>query len=114
MHQRAGVAHPDPSRADQRAGGRHPDPAACRAGMSAAGIAEIVAFGLSAFVAVAGALGMATTMSMFRSGIFLMASFYGRRRTVHLAVGRPARVVADHDVHRRHAGDDPVHGAVHA
>jgi NADH-quinone oxidoreductase subunit J len=30
-----------------------------------------------AFIAVAGALGMTTTMSMFRSGIFLMASFIG-------------------------------------
>ena len=38
---------------------------------------EIVAFALFSFVAVAGALGMATTMSMFRSGIFLMASFMG-------------------------------------
>jgi len=45
--------------------------------MSVAGAAEIVAFGLSAFIAVAGALGMTTTMSMFRSGIFLMASFIG-------------------------------------
>ncbi len=45
--------------------------------MSAAGIVEIVAFALSAFIAVAGALGMATTMSMFRSAIFLMASFMG-------------------------------------
>ncbi|MDI3470403.1 MAG: NADH-ubiquinone oxidoreductase chain J [Pseudolabrys sp.] len=38
---------------------------------------EIIAFAVFAFVAVAGALGMATTMSMFRSGIFLMASFMG-------------------------------------
>ncbi len=38
---------------------------------------EIAAFGVLAFVAVAGALGMTTTMSMFRSGIFLMASFIG-------------------------------------
>ena len=38
---------------------------------------QIVAFALSAFVAIAGALGMTTTMSMFRSGIFLMASFFG-------------------------------------
>lgn len=45
--------------------------------MSAAGIVEIVAFAVSAFIAVAGALGMATTMSMFRSAIFLMASFMG-------------------------------------
>ncbi len=45
--------------------------------MSAPGIAEMIAFGLSAFITVAGALGMATTMSMFRSGIFLMASFMG-------------------------------------
>ncbi len=45
--------------------------------MSAAGVAEIVAFGLSACIAIAGGLGMATTMSMFRSGIFLMASFLG-------------------------------------
>lgn len=39
--------------------------------------AVLVAFGLCAFLAIAGALGMATTMSMFRSGIFLMASFIG-------------------------------------
>jgi len=38
---------------------------------------EIVAFIISAFIAIAGALGMTTTMSMFRSGIFLMASFIG-------------------------------------
>ena len=38
---------------------------------------QIVAFGLFAVIAVAGALGMATTMSMFRSGLFLMASFMG-------------------------------------
>ena len=37
----------------------------------------IVAFSVCAFVAIAGALGMTTTMSMFRSGIFLMASFVG-------------------------------------
>jgi NADH-quinone oxidoreductase subunit J len=45
--------------------------------MSAAGIGEIIAFTLSAFTAIAGALGMATTMSMFRSAVFLMASFMG-------------------------------------
>ena len=38
---------------------------------------ELAAFGVCAFIAVAGALGMTTTMSMFRSGIFLMASFIG-------------------------------------
>lgn len=38
---------------------------------------EIVAFSVCAFTAIAGALGMTTTMSMFRSGIFLMASFVG-------------------------------------
>lgn len=38
---------------------------------------ELLAFTTCSFVAVAGALGMATTMSMFRSGIFLMASFIG-------------------------------------
>lgn len=38
---------------------------------------EVVAFAVCAFIAVAGALGMTTTMSMFRSGIFLMASFLG-------------------------------------
>jgi NADH-quinone oxidoreductase subunit J len=38
---------------------------------------EIIAFAVFSFVAVVGALGMATTMSMFRSGIFLMASFLG-------------------------------------
>jgi NADH-quinone oxidoreductase subunit J len=36
-----------------------------------------LAFVIFAFIAVAGALGMTTTMSMFRSGIFLMASFIG-------------------------------------
>jgi len=45
--------------------------------MNVAAAAEVVAFGLSAFIAVAGALGVTTTMSMFRSGIFLMASFIG-------------------------------------
>ncbi len=35
------------------------------------------AFGLFSLIAVLGALGMATTMSMFRSGIFLMSSFIG-------------------------------------
>lgn len=40
-------------------------------------IAQWGAFAVFAFIAVAGALGMATTMSMFRSGIFLMASFIG-------------------------------------
>lgn len=38
---------------------------------------EIIAFGICAFISIAGALGMTTTMSMFRSGIFLMASFIG-------------------------------------
>lgn len=38
---------------------------------------EVIAFAVSGFVAIAGALGMTTTMSMFRSGIFLMASFIG-------------------------------------
>jgi len=38
---------------------------------------EVIAFAVSAFIAIAGALGMTTTMSMFRSGIFLMASFIG-------------------------------------
>ncbi|MGE0491340.1 MAG: NADH-quinone oxidoreductase subunit J [Vulcanimicrobiota bacterium] len=36
-----------------------------------------VAFVVCALISIAGALGMATTMSMFRSGIFLMASFIG-------------------------------------
>ena len=45
--------------------------------MSVANAMEIIAFGASALIAVAGALGMATTMSMFRSAIFLMASFMG-------------------------------------
>jgi len=36
-----------------------------------------IVFAVFACIAVAGALGMATTMSMFRSGIFLMASFIG-------------------------------------
>lgn len=38
---------------------------------------QIVTFALFALIAIGGALGMATTMSMFRSGIFLMASFIG-------------------------------------
>jgi NADH-quinone oxidoreductase subunit J len=45
--------------------------------MSAHQAALLVAFGLCSFLALAGALGMATTMSMFRSGIFLMTSFIG-------------------------------------
>lgn len=40
-------------------------------------ILQSIAFGLLAFIAIAGAIGMTTTMSMFRSGIFLMASFIG-------------------------------------
>jgi NADH-quinone oxidoreductase subunit J len=40
-------------------------------------VVEWIAFGVFASIAVAGALGMTTTMSMFRSGIFLMASFIG-------------------------------------
>lgn len=39
--------------------------------------AQILAFALLSLMAILGALGMATTMSMFRSGIFLMASFVG-------------------------------------
>ena len=39
--------------------------------------AQIAAFAILAFISVAGALGMTTTMSMFRSAIFLMASFIG-------------------------------------
>ena len=39
--------------------------------------AQIFAFTLLSLIALLGALGMATTMSMFRSGIFLMASFIG-------------------------------------
>lgn len=35
------------------------------------------AFAVFTFIAVAGALGMTTTMSMFRSGLFLMGSFIG-------------------------------------
>lgn len=38
---------------------------------------EIAVFVLFGLIAVAGALGMTTTMSMFRSAIFLMASFVG-------------------------------------
>ena len=40
-------------------------------------IAQVIAFGVFSLIAVGGALGMATTMSMFRSRIFLMASFVG-------------------------------------
>jgi NADH-quinone oxidoreductase subunit J len=45
--------------------------------MSLGPAAQIFAFSVFAFIAAAGALGMTTTMSMFRSGIFLMASFIG-------------------------------------
>lgn len=45
--------------------------------MNIAAVAQVIAFAASALIAVAGALGMATTMSMFRSAIFLMASFMG-------------------------------------
>lgn len=40
-------------------------------------VAQWVAFGVFSFIAVSGGLGMTTTMSMFRSGTFLMASFVG-------------------------------------
>lgn len=40
-------------------------------------LVQWVVFSGFAFLSVAGALGMTTTMSMFRSGIFLMASFVG-------------------------------------
>ena len=39
--------------------------------------AQWSAFIIFAIISIAGALGMATTMSMFRSGIFLMGSFFG-------------------------------------
>ncbi len=45
--------------------------------MELAAVVQYAAFAVLSFIAVAGALGMATTMSMFRSGIFLMASFMG-------------------------------------
>ncbi len=45
--------------------------------MNIAAAAQIFAFSVFALIAVAGAVGMTTTMSMFRSGIFLMASFIG-------------------------------------
>lgn len=45
--------------------------------MQIAAAVQIIAFAILAIIAIAGALGMATTMSMFRSGIFLMASFMG-------------------------------------
>ncbi len=40
-------------------------------------ITQWIAFTAFALIAIGGALGMTTTMSMFRSGIFLMASFIG-------------------------------------
>lgn len=40
-------------------------------------VLQWLTFGIFSFISIAGALGMATTMSMFRSGIFLMASFIG-------------------------------------
>lgn len=45
--------------------------------MELAPAAQYLAFAVMAFIAVAGALGMTTTMSMYRSAIFLMASFIG-------------------------------------
>ncbi|WP_244860013.1 NADH-quinone oxidoreductase subunit J family protein [Nitrosococcus oceani] len=45
--------------------------------MEVSPVLQWAAFGIFAFISIAGALGMATTMSMFRSGIFLMASFIG-------------------------------------
>lgn len=45
--------------------------------MSVPPAVEIVAFALFSAIALFGALGMTTTMSMFRSAIFLMASFVG-------------------------------------
>lgn len=45
--------------------------------MTLGAIAQILAFSVFSLIAVGGGLGMATTMSMFRSGIFLMASFIG-------------------------------------
>ena len=45
--------------------------------MELSAAAQWIAFGVFSFLAIAGALGMTTTMSMFRSGIFLMASFFG-------------------------------------
>lgn len=46
-------------------------------GLELAAAAQWVAFGVLALIAIGGAIGMTTTMSMFRSGIFLMASFVG-------------------------------------
>jgi len=45
--------------------------------MTLAPVVQWIAFLVFALIGIAGALGMATTMSMFRSGIFLMASFMG-------------------------------------
>lgn len=45
--------------------------------MNISPIAEIIAFSIFSFISIAGAIGMTTTMSMYRSGIFLMASFIG-------------------------------------
>jgi NADH-quinone oxidoreductase subunit J len=45
--------------------------------MELAPAVQYLAFAVMTFIAVAGALGMTTTMSMYRSAIFLMASFIG-------------------------------------
>ena len=45
--------------------------------MTLSPLIEWLAFGAFSLIAIAGALGMATTMSMFRSGVLLMASFAG-------------------------------------
>lgn len=45
--------------------------------MATGELVQIIVFALCAFITIAGAIGVTTTMSMFRSGIFLMASFVG-------------------------------------
>ncbi len=45
--------------------------------MELSAAAQVTVFAAFAAIAVAGALGMTTTMSMFRSAVFLMASFMG-------------------------------------
>ena len=71
------LAYPDAHRAGQRPRCRCRHFTGGRSRMILGAVAQVVAFTVLSLIAVLGALGMATTMSMYRSGIFLMASFIG-------------------------------------
>jgi len=71
------VEDPDPGRHGQCADRRGHDSIGGRSVMTLGIFAQWTAFVIFTLIAIMGAVGMATTMSMFRSGIFLMASFIG-------------------------------------